>query len=63
MTEIYSDLDSKENIDKIYEKNKIIFDKIKDILSNNESKADQLIDQIKEYNNGLLKNRTEIIND
>ncbi len=61
LSEIYSDLDSNENIDKIYEKNKKIFDKIKDILSNNESKADQLIDQIKDHNNSLLKNRTEII--
>ena len=63
LTEIYSDLDANVEIDKIYKKNKKIFDKIKDILSNNETKADSLIEQIKNYNGGILKNRTEIIND
>ena len=37
------------NIKEIYEKNKKIFDKIKDIVSNNESKADLLIDQMINY--------------
>ena len=63
LNQIYSDLDGNEGIDIIYKKNKKIFDKIKDILSNNESKADQLIEQIKNHNKGLLKDRTEIIND
>ena len=63
LTDIYADLDGNVEIDKIYRKNKKIFDKIKDILSNNEQKADQLIEQIKLYNKGILKNRTEIIND
>jgi len=37
------------NIKEIYEKNKKIFDKIKDIVSNNESKADLLIEQMINY--------------
>ena len=63
LADIYSQLDSNMPIDEIYKNNTKIFDKIKDILSNNESKADQLIDQIKEHNKGILKSRTEIIND
>ena len=37
------------NIQEIYENNKKIFDKIKDIVSNNESKADLFIDQMIDY--------------
>ena len=45
----------------IYEQNKSIFDKIKEILSNNETKANQLINQIKNYCG--IKEETELIND
>ena len=45
----------------IYEKNKTTFNKIKDILKNNDSKANQLINQIKKYCN--INKNTELIND
>ena len=50
-----------EPADKIYNTFKNIFDKIKDILSYNESKADQLISQIKDT--FQIQAKTELIKD
>ena len=46
---------------KIYAKNRSTFDKIKEILSNNEIKENKLINQIKNYCD--IKKNTELIND
>jgi len=63
LEEIKRSFDENEKIDTIYEKNKRVFDKIKDILSNNEKKADKFIDQIKIYYKDSLKDKGELIND
>ena len=48
-------------IEDIYEENKKVFDKIKDIISNNESKEDIVINQIKKYFE--IKGKSDLIND
>ena len=61
MDEIKLLLVNGESADKIYNTFKNIFDKIKDILSYNESKADQLISQIKDC--FQIQAETELIKD
>ena len=63
LNEIRALLDENAKIEDIYKKNKKIFDKIKDILSNNEKKADEFINQIKKYYIDAIKNKAELIND
>ena len=58
---IKNSIKDKTPIKTIYEQNKSTFDKIKEILSNNEAKANQLINQIKRYCE--INEDTELIND
>ena len=63
LTEIKALFDENAKIDIIYEKNKKVFDKIKDILSNNDQKAEEFIEQINNYYKDTLKDKQELIKD
>ena len=61
--EIKDLFDKNEKIDAIYEKNRPIFDKIKNLLSNDEKKIEEFIEQIKNYYHDSLKDKQELIQD